>query len=190
MSARRFSAFAAWLCAMLLPVASMAQEAAHDGAEVAEHKSGGLPQLDPTYYASQLFWLLVSGLLMYVLLARVVIPRVSRITQGRTDKVRHDLEQAARIRSDVEDVKVIYTRQLRQADDEARAMLDKVTTDIKQRQQHELAELAERIKHQLLATEERLSHEQTALLREMPAMAAKLAASIEKIMVKKQERAA
>ena len=38
------------------------------------HAKPGLPQLDPTTFASQLFWLVVSFVLLYVVISRIAAP--------------------------------------------------------------------------------------------------------------------
>mgnify|MGYP000041212232 FL=1 len=42
-------------------------DAAHDAAYDAAHSSGGLPQLDPTWFASQIFWLSITFIVLYVI---------------------------------------------------------------------------------------------------------------------------
>jgi len=50
-------------------------------AAAAEHeeKAGGLPQLNPADFAPQLAWLLVTFVILYLILSRVTLPRMSRV---------------------------------------------------------------------------------------------------------------
>ena len=95
------------LLALFVPAFARAEEASADSS---------MPQLDPTYYMSQLFWLILCGATLYWLMDKVALPRVSRMVDLRDDQVRRDLELAYKLKQQAEDVKVDYTRALRDAD--------------------------------------------------------------------------
>jgi F-type H+-transporting ATPase subunit b len=156
------------------------EQAAQDHVPGPVHEEGGgsMPQLDPTYYASQLFWLLVSGVLLYTLMAKVALPRVARIIEIRDDQVRRDLELAARLRHEAEDIKVAYTRALRDSDERARALSERTVNDIRDKQAKALEASTVSINKQISDTEQNLRLEKELALKEVPAMADKLSATI------------
>ena len=54
----------------------------------------GMPQLDPKYWASQAFWLIIIFLSIYLLIARIFIPKIKSSIDMRESKIRKDLEEA------------------------------------------------------------------------------------------------
>ena len=53
-----------------------------------------MPQLDPKYWASQAFWLIIIFLSIYFLIAKIFIPKIKGNIDAREDKIRKDLEEA------------------------------------------------------------------------------------------------
>lgn len=159
-----------------VPWHAFAQEAHEAHAEAAE--KGGLPQLDAAFYPSQIFWLAVTAILMYAIMAKFALPRVAHFIDQRDDKVRHDLEQAARLRQEAEDVKVMYSRNLRDADERSRALVDRVVREIKDKQTQDLAHSMERINADIDKTEQRLHNEKNAVLADVSQIARELSGKI------------
>ena len=54
----------------------------------------GMPQLDPEYWFSQAFWLIIIFLSIYLLIARIFIPKIKSGIDMRESKIRKDLEEA------------------------------------------------------------------------------------------------
>ena len=68
----------------------------------------GMPQLDPEYWASQAFWLIVIFLSIYLLIAKIFIPKIKSNIDTREDKIRKDLEEAKTFREEAEKKLKIY----------------------------------------------------------------------------------
>ena len=62
----------------------------------------GMPQLDPKYWASQAFWLIIIFLSIYLLIARIFIPKIKGNIDTRENKKRKDLEEAKMFREEAE----------------------------------------------------------------------------------------
>ena len=54
----------------------------------------GMPQLDPVYWPSQVFWLTIIFLSVYFLIAKIFIPKIEDNIESRENKIRKDLEEA------------------------------------------------------------------------------------------------
>ena len=54
----------------------------------------GMPQLDPEYWASQAFWLVLVFLLLYLTVAKLFIPKIKNNLDNRNNKIKEDLEEA------------------------------------------------------------------------------------------------
>ena len=62
----------------------------------------GMPQLDPEYWASQVFWLIIIFLSIYVLIGKIFIPKIKSNIDMREDKIRKDLEEAKLFKEEAE----------------------------------------------------------------------------------------
>ena len=54
----------------------------------------GMPQLDPTYWASQVFWLIVVFTILYISVAKFYLPKIKSNLDNRENKIKEDLESA------------------------------------------------------------------------------------------------
>ena len=57
-------------------------------------KSAGLPQMDISTFPSQLFWLVVTFLILYVFMSKYVIPSLRTTIEERKDKIIGDINEA------------------------------------------------------------------------------------------------
>ena len=54
----------------------------------------GMPQLDPTYWASQAFWLILVFTILYVSIAKLYLPKIKDNLDDRENKIKNDLDAA------------------------------------------------------------------------------------------------
>ena len=159
---RIFVAVTAFLS--VLPYAAFAQTAEQAG-------SSDMPQLNPAHYASQVFWLILSGLGMYFLMSRYIIPRVSRMIDLRDDQVRLNLEVASRLRNQAEDMKIEYMHVLRDADERAQTVIDRVAREAQKKQDEALGQSADNLAARLVQTQETLSSQKAEVLQDVSTLA-------------------
>jgi F-type H+-transporting ATPase subunit b len=82
-----------------------------------------MPQLDFSTFASQIFWLVAIFAVLYVLMARVGLPRVGAMIEQRQARIEGDLERAAQMKAEAEAVMAAYERALADARAQAQATL-------------------------------------------------------------------
>ena len=58
----------------------------------------GMPQLDPTYWASQAFWLIIIFSLLYLTLSKMFIPKIKESIDDRENKIKDDLDEAQKLK--------------------------------------------------------------------------------------------
>ena len=62
----------------------------------------GMPQLDPYYWASQAFWLIIIFSSVYFLISKIFIPKIKSNIDSREDKIRKDIEEASLLKEKAE----------------------------------------------------------------------------------------
>lgn len=115
------------------------------GAEAAT----GLPQLDITTFSNQIFWLLVSLVVIYFILSRVALPRIAAVLAERQGTITNDLAAAEDLKAKAVEAEEAYNKALADARAEAQKIVAETKAEIKadldRANQEADAEIAERI---------------------------------------------
>lgn len=108
---------------------------------------GTFPPFDPTHFASQLLWLVITFGLFYVIMSRVVIPRLAGILEVRKDRVSRDLDETQRLKAEADAAHAAYEHELAEAKRnahgialEATEKAKKEASDAREKVEAELAE--------------------------------------------------
>ena len=62
----------------------------------------GMPQLDPTYWASQAFWLILVFTVLYISISKFYLPKIKDNLDNRENKIKEDLENANKFKEESE----------------------------------------------------------------------------------------
>jgi F-type H+-transporting ATPase subunit b len=139
-----------------------------------------MPQLDPTTFVPQLFWLMVTFVLLYLVMWKIAIPRIGDVLQDRQKRIDSDLEKAEELKKEAQSVREAYeklvTNGSNKAQETIRVAREKVAADALA--QH--ASLTEKITVQTSEAENRISaakNQALADIRTVAVEATQLAAS-------------
>jgi len=61
-------------------------------------ESGGMPQLDPKFWFSQIFWLIITFGFLFIFLSRIILPKVSDNLEKRKSQIKENIEAAEKYR--------------------------------------------------------------------------------------------
>jgi len=78
-----------------------------------------LPQLDIATYSSQIFWLIVSFVLLYFLVAKLAMPRIAEVLEERQERIADDLDKAETLKKEAYQVRIEYEKALSAAREKA-----------------------------------------------------------------------
>ena len=62
----------------------------------------GMPQLDPKYWASQAFWLILVFVILYISISKFYLPKIKDNLENRDNKIKEDLENANKFKEQSE----------------------------------------------------------------------------------------
>jgi F-type H+-transporting ATPase subunit b len=155
------------LAALLLAPAGFARAA----------ENVGMPQLDPSSYMPQLVWLAVVFTVLYLVLSRVVLPRIGEVLEDRQARIADDLDAAEKLKADAEKARTEYETALakaraaaQEAAGKAREQVAAETTSRRTKVDQELAEKTR-------AAEAAITAAKTKALAEIRSTAAEVAAT-------------
>ncbi len=66
--------------------------------EVFAAESGGMPQLNPEFWISQIFWLTLTFGILYVVLSKLILPKISANLELRKSQIQENIEAAEKQR--------------------------------------------------------------------------------------------
>ena len=70
--------------------------------EVFAAESGGMPQLNPEFWISQIFWLTLTFGILYIVLSKLILPKISANLELRKSQIQENIEAAEKQREDSE----------------------------------------------------------------------------------------
>ena len=144
--------------------------------------AAGLPQLDPTNFSPQIVWLVITFVVLYVLMARVALPSVSKVLEERKRQIGGTLERAEALRADAEAAAEAYETALADARLAAQGILkdvhDRIATEAAARN----ADLGARLAAEIGEAEVRIAEAKGAAMKEIAALATEVTgAAVERL---------
>ena len=70
--------------------------------EVFATESGGMPQLNPEFWVSQIFWLTLTFGILYIVLSKLILPKISANLESRKSQIQENIEAADKQRENSE----------------------------------------------------------------------------------------
>lgn len=103
------------------------------GHAVAEHYEG-MPQLNFEWFPNQIFWLVVTLVVIYLVLSKVALPRIASVLSERANAIANDLTQAETLKQNAVEAEEAYNKALA----DARAEAGRIVAEAKAEIQKEL----------------------------------------------------
>jgi F-type H+-transporting ATPase subunit b len=120
----------------------MAETTTHTEAHGA---SPAFPPFEAQHFPSQLFWLALTFILLYVLMARIALPRIGGILESRSKRISSDLAAAQRFKEQSEAANTAYQKSLA----DARARAQAIANETREKQAAEAEATNKKLEGQL-----------------------------------------
>lgn len=122
----------------------------------AEHAGSAFPPFEASTFPSQIFWLAITFAILYLLLSRLILPKLGAIIEQRKGKIAADLDDAGRMKAEADEALVETEKQLAKARAEARAKAEQTRAEIDARIAESNAAKSAEIDARLAEAEERI----------------------------------
>ena len=100
-----------------------------------------MPQLNPEFFVTQLFWLVVTFSFLLVFLWRISLPRIGNVLEKRERKISEDLSAAKELQAEASKIQETIENQLKQARADASEMIKSSSISLQDKAQVELHKL-------------------------------------------------
>jgi len=129
------------------------------------------PPFDATTFASQLLWFAITFGLLYYLLAKIALPRLAGIIEGRRDRIAADLDAAERLKGESVDAARTYEKALADARSKASGIADTARSTAKAKADAQRASVENDLAAKLTAAESRIGDIKSRALTEVGTIA-------------------
>ena len=127
-----------------------------------------MPQLDFTTFLPQLFWLFISLSILYIMLSRIALPRISDVIEERKDTITDDLDEAKALSLEAEGV----VEDLRAKLEEAKVQSQKNLMSERQKNMEKISvrrnEFEEKVSKDIASSENDINKSKDCLLYTSP----------------------
>jgi len=151
-------------------MAAPAHTATTEAVPKSEH-GGGFPPFDSHTFPSQLLWLVVTFVLLYMLMAKWALPQVASVIENRQKRIEGDIREADRLKQQSEEALAAYEKAL--ADARARAQVIANETRAQQAAEAEAArkKLEDTLNVRLMSAEQTIAATKGSAMRNVQAVA-------------------
>ncbi len=137
-----------------------------------------MPQLDFSVFPSQAFWLLISFMLMWLIMAKMIVPKITDILNRRQRKIDDYLSAAAEFKQTAEDILEKYEQALHQANAQAAEYLRKAAEDLDKKTAEREEETSRRLVEMLAESEKKIEEDRRLTIDKIEKISIDLAARV------------
>ena len=112
-----------------------------------------MPQLDISSFPSQIFWLVITFVFLWWLMAKVALPKVGLVLEERQKKINDSLDMADDLRKEAASELESYEIAISKAHDEARKVINDANQEGTQASANQLAEMRISLTNQIAEVE-------------------------------------
>ena len=105
-----------------------------------------MPQLNPEFYLSQLFWLVVTFSFLLIFLWKYSLPRIGTVLEKRESKINSDIQSAKKLHAEAEEIHSKIELQLHKAHNQANELIKKTTYELQNKSSEKLKKINNELK--------------------------------------------
>jgi F-type H+-transporting ATPase subunit b len=139
---------------------------------------GAFPPFQSETFASQLFWLGIAFVLLYVVMAKVALPRLAGIMAARRESVERDLGAAAQLKADAEAALQAYEKTLAEARTRAQTLAGETRAKLNAEAEEARKELEAALHAKLAEAERTIADTKARAMSNVRGIAAEAAGAI------------
>ena len=129
-------------------------------------------------FASQLFWLALAFIALYVIMARLALPRIQGIFEQRRARIGGDLADAQRLKSESEQTMSSYEKEIADARSEAQRMAGDTRERLNAESEGRRKELEAKLHDEIAKAERAIAATRSAAMANVEAIAAEATTAI------------
>ena len=144
---------------------------------------GGMPQLNPEFWASQIFWLILIFSSLYIIMWKIFLPKITDSIENRKSRIINDLNETQKLKENAEKKLREYNKIIEDTKKEAKKIIEdnkkKLENDIKSKKQ----KFNEEIEKELMSVEKEIKSLKKSSISSINKIAAEVSSEVIKQLV-------
>tara|TARA_B100000686_G_scaffold346958_1_gene434635 strand:+ start:985 stop:1491 length:507 start_codon:yes stop_codon:yes gene_type:complete len=137
-----------------------------------------MPQLEISTFPSQIFWLVVSFLILYIIMAKVIVPRISSVIKNRENEIKNNIHISEQLYRDTEIINDEIEKIKNDTETEAREIINNLRININKKINENNQILKNKLKKKLEKDEKNIFKKKEKVLKEINKIAFNLSQEI------------
>ena len=138
----------------------------------------GMPQLDPTYWASQAFWLILIFTALYLALSNLFIPKIKDSIDSRENKMKDDLDEAQKLKNLAENKLKEYEQSIENANKEVQKIFFESKNELNTQIQSKKKEFEKEIENEIKTAEKEIENLKKESLKSISTISEEMASKV------------
>ena len=143
----------------------------------------GMPQLNPEFWASQVFWLILIFSSLYIIMWKIFLPKITNSIENRKSRIIDDLNETQKLKENAEKKLREYNKIIEDTKKEAKKIIEdnkkKLENDIKSKKQ----KFNEEIEKELISVEKEIKSLKKSSISSINKIAAEVSSEVIKQLV-------
>ena len=115
-----------------------------------------MPQLNPEFFVSQLFWLAIFFTFLFIFLWRISLPRISTVLENRQNKINKNLSSAKELQEKALEIEKKINLQIFKAKEEADILIKETVNSLQDEVASQLSELDQDLEKKISNSEKEI----------------------------------
>lgn len=137
-----------------------------------------MPQFDPSTFASQIFWLALTFTVLYLLMAKLFMPKIGDVLDQRQKRIDGNLDKANELKAETEAAIAAYEKAQTEARGYATSVMKETSERLAKESEARNRELSQRLEAQIKEGEARVMKAKAEALQQVAAAASDVAGAI------------
>ncbi len=137
-----------------------------------------MPQLDTTTFPSQLFWLGICFLALYLILSFIAVPKITHVIEAREETITAQINKASTYREQAEELLADYEKTLAQARETAHQRARSIASSVAGEIGNKQKDFSDKLKNRRHLAEQDLYRSRLEANKEIKSIAIEVASAV------------
>ena len=143
----------------------------------------GMPQLDPEFWASQVFWLILIFSILYLVIWKIFLPKINYSIENRKSRIVNDLDEAQKLKESAEKKLKEYNKIIENSKQEAKKIIEDERKKLDQDIENKKKDFNNQIEKEITAVENEIKDLKKTSLSNISKIASETSAELMKKII-------